>query len=81
MVSEVGKVLLDAAKKGYTIEVAPYLAGGQSAGLKLCLYDEHGERIIKRIATSYDFLHTGFNPVCHNLREMITLADFAGKDE
>lgn len=81
MVSEVGKVLLDAAEKGYLIEIVPYRKDdAKFDGVELNIYDELGSRIIKRIAASYEFLHTNYDPVCHNLREMIYLAEYARRE-
>lgn len=80
MVSEVGKVLLDAAEKGYSVEVTPYLAGGKSVGLKFYLYDERGDRRLSRIASYDQFRFNRCDPVNYTIREMISLAEYARRE-
>lgn len=81
MVSEVGKTLFDAAKKGYAIEIMPYREEGKLCGLKFHLYDEYGNIELMRIAGYDQFQYSRCDPVNYTIHDMISLADVARMEE
>ena len=80
MVSEVGKTLLEAAAKGYSIEIMSYREDGKLYGLKFHLYDEHGNIELMRVVSYDQFRYNRCDPVNYTILELIFQAEYAKRD-
>lgn len=80
MVSEVWKTLLDAAEKGYAIEIMSYMEGDKPYGLKFYLYDELEDRRFSRIVGYDQFRYNRCDPVNCTICDLISSAEYARRE-
>ena len=81
MVSEVGQLLLEAARRGYTVEILPDLTSAGLEGLKFRVSDLPGRRRVMRGVSLSEFRSSCYDPVYYTIGELTSLMNVRTKKE
>lgn len=81
MVSEVGQLLLEAARRGYTVEILPDITSEGFDGLTFLVSDLSGRRRVMRGVSLAEFRSSCYDPVYYTIGALTSLMNVRTKKE